>query len=263
MNDLRHRLATGEILYGTFLGLGSALAAEACALAGFDWLLADLEHGAGGESSLVHQQLAADAHRVPMLVRVESTDRIRAGRVLDMGASGVMFPRLESPAQAREAVRHLHYPPLGDRGVATANRAYGFGTHTEDIDTAGQRILCVVQIENRAAVGNIDEIAAVPGIDVLFVGPRDLSHDLGVPGDTTAPVFRQALARVLAVADAAGVAVGILTSDAESARRYADEGFRFIGVGSDATLLAQAAKGVVEAARVRRNAVAADRRLDN
>src|SRR5215469_7991490 len=91
---LRQRLAAGETLYGTFLGLGSALAAEACALAGFDWLLADLEHGGGTESALLGQQLAADTHDVPMLVRVESDDRIRAGRALDQGAAGIMFPRL-------------------------------------------------------------------------------------------------------------------------------------------------------------------------
>jgi hypothetical protein len=96
MIDLSGRLASGDTLYGTFLGLGSALAAEACALAGFDWLLTDLEHGGGDESELLPQQLAADAHGVPMLVRVESTHRIRAGHALDLGAAGVMFPGIES-----------------------------------------------------------------------------------------------------------------------------------------------------------------------
>src|SRR3954452_15240509 len=99
MTDLSSRLASGDTLYGTFLGLGSALAAEACALAGFDWLLVDLEHGGGDESELLHQQVAADAHAVPMLVRVESTHRIRAGHALDLGAAGIMFP--ESSRQTR------------------------------------------------------------------------------------------------------------------------------------------------------------------
>jgi 2-dehydro-3-deoxyglucarate aldolase/4-hydroxy-2-oxoheptanedioate aldolase len=247
MTDLRQRLAAGQTLYGTFLGLGSGMAAEACALAGFDWLLVDLEHGGGDESTLLAQQLAADAHGVPLLVRVESTDRIRAGRVLDLGAEGVMFPRLESVADAEQAVRHLRYPRQGDRGVATYNRACGFGTHPEALATANDRIVGIIQVENRLAVERVDEIAAVPGVDVLFIGPRDLSYDLGVPGDTTATVFREAVQQVLAATERAGVAAGILAPDAETARQYADDGFRFIGVSSDATLLATAGRLVVEA----------------
>jgi 2-keto-3-deoxy-L-rhamnonate aldolase RhmA len=247
MTDLRSRVKAGETLYGTFLCLGSPLAAEACALAGFDWLLVDLEHGSGDEGVLVHQQLAADAHGVPVLVRVESDHGIRAGRVLDIGAAGVMFPRLRTAGQAALAVRHLRYPPLGDRGVATSTRACGFGLHPEAL--ADRHAVCVVQIENRPAVEAIEEIAAVEGIDVLFVGPRDLTHDLGVPGDTAAPEFRDAVKRVRAAADAAGVAVGVLAPDEKAARRYADEGFRFIGVGSDASLLVHAGKHVADVVR--------------
>jgi 2-keto-3-deoxy-L-rhamnonate aldolase RhmA len=246
MTELSDRLNSGDTLYGTFLGLGSALAAEACAIAGFDWLLTDLEHGGGAESELLPQQLAADAHGVPLLVRVESTDRIRAGHALDLGAAGIMFPGIESPAQATQAIRHLNYPPVGDRGVATYNRACGFGRWPERLETANERILSIVQIESRAAVRQVQEIAAVPGIDVLFVGPRDLSHDLGVPGDTAAPEFQDALERVRAAADDAGIAAGILAPDAETAHRYAAQGLRFIGIGSDATLLAMAGKQAVE-----------------
>jgi 2-keto-3-deoxy-L-rhamnonate aldolase RhmA len=223
MINLSDRLASGDTLYGTFLGLGSALAAEACALAGFDWLLTDLEHGGGDESELLPQQLAADAHGVPMLVRVESTHRIRAGHALDLGAAGVMFPGIESADQATQAMRHLRYPPDGDRGVATYNRAYGFGLHPERLATANERVLGVVQIESRHAVERAEEIAKVPGIHVLFIGPRDLSHDLGVPGDTSAPVFQDALKRVLAAAEDAGLAAGILAPDAQTARSYADQ----------------------------------------
>ena len=249
MTDLSSRLASGDTLYGTFLGLGSALAAEACALAGFDWLLVDLEHGGGDESELLPQQLAADAHAVPMLVRVESTHRIRAGHALDLGAAGIMFPGIESADQAVQAMRHLRYPPDGDRGVATYNRAYGFGLHPERLATANERVLGIVQIESRLAVERVDEITKVPGIHVLFIGPRDLSHDLGVPGNTNAPAFQDALTRVLAAAEAAGLAAGILAPDAEAARRYADQGLRFIGIGSDATLLALAGKHAVDRVR--------------
>ena len=135
---LRDRLRAGEPTLGTFLNLGSPLAAEACALAGFDWLLIDLEHGAG-EEALVGQLLAAAAHDVPALVRVESAERIRAGRALDAGAAGVMFPRIDSPEQVQAALAHLRYPPEGDRGVATYNRACGFGLRTDALDSTTTR----------------------------------------------------------------------------------------------------------------------------
>jgi 2-keto-3-deoxy-L-rhamnonate aldolase RhmA len=181
-----------------------------------------------------------------MLVRVESTDRIRAGRVLDLGAAAIVFPRIESPSQAEQPIRHLRYPPLGDRGVATYNRACGFGLHPDVLETANEQILSIVQIESRPAVERVEEIAAVPGIDVLFIGPRDLSHDLGVPGDTGALVFQEALTRVLAAADAAEIAAGILAPDADTAGRYADQGLRFVGIASDATLLTLAGKHAVD-----------------
>jgi hypothetical protein len=152
-----------------------------------------------------------------------------------------MFPGIESVDQATQAMRHLRYPPDGDRGVATYNRAYGFGLHPERLETANERVLGIVQVESRLAVERVEEITKVPGIHVLFIGPRDLSHDLGVPGDTSAPVFQEALQRVLTAAEEAGLAAGILAPDAETARRYANLGLRFIGIGSDATLLASPA----------------------
>ena len=160
-----------------------------------------------------------------------------------------MFPGIESAEQATQAIRHLLYPPDGDRGVATYNRAYGFGLHPERLKTANERVLAIVQIESKQAVERVEEIAKVPGIHVLFIGPRDLSHDLGVPGDTRAPAFQEALNRVLTAAEAAGLAAGILAPDAETARRYAHQGLRFIGIGSDATLLALAGKHAIDRVR--------------
>ncbi|AGZ43492.1 HpcH/HpaI aldolase family protein [Actinoplanes friuliensis] len=245
MTDLRERLRTGEILYGTFLGFGSALSAEACAVAGFDWLLVDLEHGGGDEPALLHQQIAAEARGLAMFARVETAERIRTGRVLDVGVTGVMFPRLETAAEVTEAVRHLRYPPAGDRGVATYNRVYDFGLRPEGLATANDGVLGIVQIESRRALAAVTEIAAIPGVDVLFVGPRDLSHDLGVPGAFTHPDFRAALDEVLAAAKNAGVAAGILAGNAAQALEYAGLGFQFVGVGSDASLLARAAHDAV------------------
>jgi 2-keto-3-deoxy-L-rhamnonate aldolase RhmA len=241
MPELKRRLHAGETLIGTFLGLGSALAAEACAVAGFDWLLADLEHGGGDEQALLHQQTAAEAHGIPLLARVESAERIRSGKLLDSGVAGIMFPRLETADEVRAAVRHLRYPPEGDRGVATYNRVYAFGLRPEGLITANDGVIGIVQVESRGAVAAVDEIASIPGVDVLFVGPRDLSTDLGCPGDFAHPDFGTALDQVLAAAKTAGIAAGILAGDARQAAAYANLGFRFVGVGSDGSLLARAA----------------------
>jgi 2-keto-3-deoxy-L-rhamnonate aldolase RhmA len=230
---------------GTFLNLGSALVTEICAMAGFDWLLADLEHGAGGEEALVGQVLAAAAHDVPLIVRVESVERIRVGRVLDLGAAGVMIPRVEDASQAARVARWARYPPDGERGVATYNRACGFGARPEALLTANDRVRVVLQIETSGALAEVEEIAATPGVDALFVGPRDLSQALGVPGDFAAPVYREAIDRVAAAAAAHGIVAGILAKDREAADRYTALGYRLLAIGSDAGFLMEGARRVV------------------
>lgn len=239
----------GEATFGTFLGTASAVTAEVCAAAGFDWVLLDLEHGAGGEEQVREVVPAAGSYGVPTVVRVETDARIRMGRVLDNGAAGVMLPRMDSAEQVREALTHLRYPPLGDRGVATYNRACRFGLDPGALDRADAEVLVVVQVESAAAVAAADEIAALDGVDVLFVGPRDLSHDLGVPGDTTAPAFVEALETVLAAARRHGKACGLLVNDGAAAAQRLDQGWAFVAIGSDSTLLAAASRAALEQAR--------------
>ncbi|MGW1269151.1 HpcH/HpaI aldolase family protein [Streptomyces sp. NPDC002491] len=248
---LREKLRAGDPVLGTFLNLGSPLAAEACALGGFDWLLVDLEHGAGGEEALLGQLHAAAAHGVPVVVRVESAARIRIGHVLDLGAAGVMFPRLDTAEEAAEAIRHLRYPPDGDRGVATYNRSRDFGLRTGPMTDAHDTLTGIVQIESVSAVEEVEAIAATAGVDVLFVGPGDLTHALGVPGRIDAPEYRKALSRIVAAARAAGIAAGILTNTAEAARTCLDDGFTFVGIGSDSSFLAAIARRTADALRPR------------
>jgi 2-dehydro-3-deoxyglucarate aldolase/4-hydroxy-2-oxoheptanedioate aldolase len=171
---------------------------------------------------------AAGAYGVPTVVRVESAARIRIGRVLDLGAAGVMLPRMDSADEVREAVRHLRYPPDGDRGVATYNRACRFGLDPDALRRAGDEVLGVVQVESASAVEQVEQVAALDGVDVLFVGPQDLSHNLGVPGDLQAPSYLAAVAR----------ACGLLVGDGAAAAARQAEGWTFVAIGSDATLLA-------------------------
>jgi 2-dehydro-3-deoxyglucarate aldolase/4-hydroxy-2-oxoheptanedioate aldolase len=242
-------LAAGEATLGTFVGAASGILAEVCAAAGLDWLLLDLEHGSGGEEQLRSVVPAAGAYGVPTVVRVESAARIRLGRVLDLGAAGVMLPRLNSVDEVREALRHLRYPPRGDRGVATYNRAARFGLDPAALERADDEVLAVVQIESARAVEHVDAIAALDGVDVLFVGPRDLSHDLGVPGDLQAPSYLEALARVHAAAKRHRKACGLLVTNGAAAAERRAEGWTFITVGSDSALLAATLTAEIRRAR--------------
>ena len=248
---LRARVLAGEPTLGTFVGTASPVTAEVCAAAGFDWLLLDLEHGAGGEEQVGATVLAAAAYGVPTVVRVESDARIRVGRVLDAGVAGVMLPRIDGVEQARAALIHLRYPPRGDRGVATYNRACRFGLDPGALDRADDEVLGIVQVESARAVAAAEEIAALDGVDVLFVGPRDLSHDLGVPGQVTAPVFVDALEQVRLAARKHGKACGLLVPDGAAAAAKLAEGWTFVTVGSDSMLLATAAVAQLARARER------------
>ena len=237
---LANAVRGGQPALGTFLGMATPISAEVCAAAGLDWVLLDLEHGAGGEDQLRDVVPAAGGYGVPTLVRVEAAERIRIGRVLDGGAAGIMLPRLNSADEVAAAVTHLRYPPQGDRGVATYNRACRYGLDPGALDRANDEVLCVVQIESAAAVDAADDIAALDGVDVLFVGPRDLSHDLGVPGDITAPAYTQALDSVLEAAKRHGKAAGMLVADGAAAAARLVQGWSFLAIGSDSTLLATA-----------------------
>lgn len=242
---IKERLRGGEVLVGTFVNLGSALSVEVCCIAGLDWLVIDLEHGGGHEADLTGQLLAAAAHRTPALVRVETASRPRVGRALDLGSAGIMFPRIETVDEAMKAIAHTRYG--GDRGVATYNRAARFGTDPAIIDEADDRVLGVVQVESPLAVGQAGEIAKVDGVDVLFVGPGDLSHAMGRFGKLDDPEFRDAIRTVVDSAGAAGKAAGILVAGPDDVPRAIEDGFRMIGVGSDSTLLMRAARAASSA----------------
>lgn len=237
--EFRQRLINQESTVGTFLGLGSPTAAEIVSTAGVDWVLIDHEHGGGTESELATTIVAAGAYGVPALVRVESQERIRIGRALDAGAAGVMIPRVEDVSEVVEAVRHMSYPPAGDRGVATYNRSARWGKDVEALEL-GRTASCIIQIETLTSLDQVEKIAAVEGVDALFIGPLDLSFALGVPRDFTHPTFMAACSKVLEACAQAHKVCGILAPDIVGALRYKNMGFTFIAVGSDATLLSQA-----------------------
>jgi 2-dehydro-3-deoxyglucarate aldolase/4-hydroxy-2-oxoheptanedioate aldolase len=245
MACLMHKFTDpNQVTIGTFLGMGAPMAAEIAAVGGVDWVLVDLEHGGAGEDLVGPTVVAGMAYGIPTLGRVESSERIRIGRALDAGASGVMVPRIETAEQVSAVVKHMSYPPFGDRGVATYNRSAKWGRDLSGL-TQKASAACIIQIETLKALENVEAIAAIDGADLLFVGPLDLSFALGVPRDFKSPVFVDACAKVIAAAKANNKVAGILAADATAASAFIEQGFKFIAIGSDSTLLAGAITNLV------------------
>ena len=247
MPTIRERVRAGEPTIGVWVGYGSALVAEDIGKAGYDWAVIDTEHGMGTEADVLGQLLAMGGTPTAALVRVERSDRLRIGRMLDLGADGLVVPRLETADEVREAVAWMRFPPAGVRGVALGVRGQGVGH--DEVGILNERPLGVFQIESGLAVHNAAEIAAIDGVDVLFVGPADLSHSLGVPGRYDDPVFDDALRAVGEAAAAAGKQAGTLLKSPTEVRRYRAFGYGFIGVGSDYGHLRAAARETATASR--------------
>jgi 4-hydroxy-2-oxoheptanedioate aldolase len=232
--DFRKRVLAREWLCGTFLNLGSPITVEIAGLAGFDWLLIDHEHGPGGEDTMLHQLQAAAATPAFPVVRIALNEVPRFKRALDMGALGVMVPYVSTAAETRAAVSAMRYPPHGIRGVAKFNRGAGFGGDFEEYYLhAHERLVTVIQIETPEAIKNIDEIAAVDGADVLFVGPTDLSYNMGIRDQLESAQFTEALKKVSDAAKRHGKAAGILVHNNALVPKVRELGYSFTALGSD------------------------------
>lgn len=250
MADLRTRIRAGETLIGVFSDLASPLAAELCGQAGFDWIVLDLEHGAATEADLLALLYAVGTTPMAPLVRPQSSERLRVGRALDLGAAGIMLPQLQSIDEVRTALGYLRYPPAGQRGVALRTRGARMGTigHADVAQVVNEQIVGIVQIESTGGLAAAEEIAALEGVDVLFVGPADLTHSLGIPGRFDETVYQDALREVVAACRANGKAAGILIYDAAGLPPLLELGFTFIGLGSEGAFVSSGARAMLAAA---------------
>lgn len=237
---------------GCFLSLGSPLTAEIMGAAGYDCSIIDLEHGAGNEQDSVLQMQALAASGCTALVRVESTERQRVHRILDFGAHGVMFPRIDCVAQAEAAVAAMRYPPAGVRGVASSNRACAYGANFRPYLAASRDLFTIIQIESASALEHVESIAAVDGVDMLFLGPWDLSFAMGILGEFDRPEFAEALQRTAKAASKHGKHSGILLPAGYTVAACHSLGYRLIVAGADVMLLDQAARALVQSLRDQR-----------
>lgn len=246
----KKRVLAREWLTGTFINLGSPVVAEIAASSGLDWILIDHEHGSGGEDTLFNQLRATGGGTAAPIVRIPANDGWRFKRVLDAGAHGVMVPLVNTADEARAAAKAMHYPPRGVRGIAKFHRGAAYGVHFDEYFAhAHERLLLIAQIETPAAVANIEEIAAVDGVDVLFVGPTDLTYNLGVPDQFDHPDYIAAQKRVVAAAKAAGKAAGILVLNAALVATCRELGFTFMALGSDGGFVRSGLASTVETLR--------------
>ncbi len=240
-NPLKHRLARGEPVVGHWISLPSPSIMELMASFDPDWLLIDTEHGPADWERVEDLLRAMRGTNVVPLIRVTANDPALIKRALDRGAYGVLVPLVNDAEQARAAVAAAKYPPEGIRGVA-GTRVNRFGTDLPEYFAQwNSQVVVMCQVETIEALENVDAIAAVPGVDVLFIGPNDLSASLGVFRKFDHPEFLAAVDRILKAAVHHGIAAGYMCSSAEETLQRIDQGFRFVAGGSDARLLGAAA----------------------
>lgn len=249
-NPVRDSLLRGDVTLGVFITMPSPEVVEISALAGFDFVLLDAEHGPISPESAYPMILAAESRGIPALARIGQNDRQVILKFLDLGIAGVMIPRTESAEDARQAVEAMRYHPRGVRGLA-GNRLfdYGLGAPPKELVPAiNDRVLSIIQFEHINALANLDALLGTPDLDVLFVGPNDLAQSMGFPGEPTHPEVQAVVDRVCAAARGGAVVLGTVAADAAAAQRQIDRGFRMV-VASAATLLGRASREFTAAVR--------------
>ena len=240
-NLFKQALARGETQIGLWLALADAYAAELCAGSGFDWLLIDGEHAPNDLRSTLACLQAVAAHPVHPVVRLPQGDTALIKQVLDLGASTLLVPMVESAEQARSLVRAMRYPPQGVRGVGSAiARSSRWARHADYLHEANERVCLLVQVETVAALQQLDAIAATVGVDGVFIGPADLAASMGHLGQPAHPEVRAAIEAAIARIRAQGKPAGVLASDEAFARRCLALGAQFVAVGVDTSLLVRA-----------------------
>ena len=250
-NDLRAVLESPRGVYGCFLNSCSLVVADLLAACGYDCLMIDGEHSPVGFETAQAMTMAIQGRSTAALMRIAANDPALVKRALDLGIDGIMIPAVSNRAEAEAAVRAFRFPPKGARGVAVpVVRASAYGVHTEAYLAAGRhRQLLICQIETSEAVASIDEIAAVDGIDMLFVGPYDLSANLGHLGQPDHPDAHAAIARVEQAAGRAGRWLGTIETAQRPAEALYGAGYRMVLGSADLAMLREGAMRRIAAAR--------------
>lgn len=250
-NKLKEELGSGGVAVGTFAKFSDPSAIEILALAGFDFFVLDNEHVALNRESITNIIRAAQGMDIVPIIRVRKNIDIEILQALDSGAAGVMVPQVNSVDEAKECVSYVKYSPLGKRGFAPTHRAALYGTlnPAEYAQEANETTFIGCYCETKEAVRCLDEILKIEGIDMIFIGPMDLSQSYGYIGRPDTPLVKEAIDEAIEKIKKSNKAAGIIASDAADARKWIDKGVRFITISSDQGMMMKTAKDIVSEAK--------------
>ncbi len=249
-NQLKRKLKQGETVLGTFINCPYPAFMEICGYAGFDFAVIDMEHGA--LHTLVAEDLcrAADCVGIAPVVRVRKNDAPQIQRALDIGSAGVQVPQIETKEDAQAVVLGAKYSPLGDRGLSFNTRAGLYtAAGTQITDKLNEESLVVVHVEGRRGVENIADIVSVSHIDVIFLGPYDLSQSLGIPGQVRDPRVIELMQKCVTIIRNAGKAAGTFADNPEVAKQWIASGVQYVALGVDVAIFLRSCQALVEAVR--------------
>jgi len=249
-NRMKEKLLSGQPAFGVSVMFPSPQVVEMIGRLGFDWVLLDCEHGSLSPENVELMAMAAELAGVTPIARPWTNSPEAILRLMDRGVMGVQVPHVNTPADARQAVESVKFHPLGTRGLAAGTRPahYGFNVSASDyVEEANRATLVCIQLEEAEALGNLDEILQVEGVDVFFIGPSDLSQSLGYPGRSDAPEVREAMDRAFAAIVAAGKVPGS-AGNLQAIRGYQRKGVRYLYTHLP-TLLASASREFLTAVR--------------
>jgi len=242
-NKLKQIFAEGKTALGSFITSNAPDFVEILALTGFDFLVIDNEHGPMGHESSQHLIRAAELRGITPIVRIPNSMESTILHILDVGAHGIQVPQVNDPETAQAIVRHSKYYPLGTRGVAFPRSAdYGLTDLSKYFDHANSQTMIVAHCENTICLDNLDAICQIPEIDVIFLGPYDMSQSMGITGQVTHPRIQEATEKVLAATKKYGKVAGTFAGTGAIAKERANQGFQYITLGLDITLYAAKCK---------------------
>ncbi len=247
-NWVREKLRAGQPSIGCFLGLGSPNVAELLARAGFDWLIVETEHNGLDSAEIQHMLMAMNGTNTIPLVRIPSSNYVFIQRALDMGALGIVVPMVKTADEARAIVAATRYPPHGTRSFGPLRASNYSFDNLDYFNRANDNILVTLILETKEAVDNLDAIAAVPGVDALYLGPFDLCLSMGLnPMNQPFPQIDAVMERMIAISRTTGVAAGTGAGTPEQVRQRQAQGFTMLGYGPDYAMLANAARAGLDA----------------
>ncbi|MDR1338735.1 MAG: aldolase [Prevotellaceae bacterium] len=246
LRSFKDRLAKGEPVYGPFMKSLDAAFVECAGHSGFDFVILDMEHGPAGFPELQNLIRGAEASGVLPVVRTYDSSEVAISKALDLGAKGVQIPQIQSAEQAREVVKAAKYFPKGERGVCRFVRAakYSSTPRSEYFELANEA-LTILQVEGKQVLNRLDSILSVEGLDILFIGPYDLSQSLGVPGQVSHPSVVEAIGNITGQAKKAGVVTGVFCDTFEAAALWRNAGIQYLSYSVDVGIFTEACSSIV------------------